>query len=67
MVTTCGEVTLDMGADCTPAPAGMVLATKALSSRDALHVAVMVREGISRIMTFDQGCDRVPGIHRLGG
>ncbi len=45
----------------------LVLATKALSSRDAVHVAVMAREGISRIMTFDQGFDRVPGIHRLGG
>lgn len=44
----------------------LVLASKALSSRDALHVAVMVREGISRIMTFDQGFDRVPGIQRLG-
>lgn len=44
----------------------LVLATKALSSRDALHVAVMVREGISRIMTFDQDFDRVPGIERLG-
>lgn len=44
----------------------LVLASKALSSRAALHVAVMVREGISRIMTFDQGFDRVPGIQRLG-
>lgn len=45
----------------------LVLATTALSSRDALHVAVMVRAGISRIMTFDQGFDRVPGIQRLSG
>jgi predicted nucleic acid-binding protein len=44
----------------------LVLASKALSSRDALHVAVMVREGISRIMSFDAGFDRVPGIVRIG-
>jgi predicted nucleic acid-binding protein len=43
----------------------LVLAARALSARDALHVAVMVRAGISRIMTFDEGFDRVPGIHRL--
>ena len=43
----------------------LVLASTALSSRDALHVAVMVREGISRIMSFDAGFDRVPGITRI--
>jgi predicted nucleic acid-binding protein len=44
----------------------LVLASRSLSSRDALHVAVMVRLGISRIMSFDAGFDRVPGITRLG-
>lgn len=44
----------------------LVLASRTLSSRDALHVAVMVRQGISRIMSFDAGFDRVPGITRLG-
>lgn len=44
----------------------LVLGTKALSSRDAVHVAVMVRLGISRIMSFDAGFDRVPGMTRLG-
>ncbi len=44
----------------------LVLASRTLSSRDALHVAVMVRHGISRIMSFDAGFDRVPGIARLG-
>lgn len=43
----------------------LVLASKALSSRDALHVAVMVREGISRIMSFDAGFDGLPGIIRI--
>lgn len=44
----------------------LALASRTLSSRDALHVAVMVRQGISRIMSFDAGFDRVPGIVRLG-
>ena len=44
----------------------LLLGTKTLSSRDAVHVAVMVRQGISRIMSFDTGFDRVPGITRLG-
>jgi predicted nucleic acid-binding protein len=44
----------------------LLLGTQSLSSRDALHVAVMVRQGIRRIMSFDAGFDRVPGITRLG-
>ena len=36
-----------------------------LSSRDALHVAVMDRRGVSRILSFDRGFDRAPGLRRL--
>jgi len=36
-----------------------------LSARDALHVAVMRRRGIDRIMTFDRGFDQVEGITRI--
>ncbi len=36
-----------------------------LSSRDALHIAVMERQGIREIMTFDQGFDQAPGITRV--
>lgn len=36
-----------------------------LSARDALHVAVMQRHGIERVMTFDRGFDAIPGIRRL--
>lgn len=43
----------------------LLLGTKALSSRDAVHVAVMARQGISRIMSFDAGFDRVPGMTRI--
>ena len=44
----------------------LLLARRGLSARDALHVAVMEREGITRIMSFDAGFDEVPGISRLG-
>ena len=44
----------------------LLLGTRTLSSRDAVHVAVMVRQGIGRIMSFDAGFDRVPGITRIG-
>jgi predicted nucleic acid-binding protein len=36
-----------------------------LSARDALHVAVMRRAGVHRILSFDQGFDVCPGIDRL--
>jgi uncharacterized protein len=39
--------------------------TPGLSARDALHVAVMRRREVSRIMSFDSGFDAVPGIERL--
>lgn len=44
----------------------IVLGKKRLSARDALHAAVMEREGIERIMSFDSGFDGLPGIVRLG-
>ena len=36
-----------------------------LSARDALHVAVMQKSGVSRILSFDDGFDSLPGIERL--
>jgi len=36
-----------------------------LSARDAVHVAVMERHGVDRIMSFDAGLDRHPGLARL--
>ena len=44
----------------------LVLTTERLNARDALHIAVMQRHRIPRIMTFDRGFDEVPGIVRLG-
>lgn len=37
----------------------------ALSARDALHVAVMRRRDVKRILTFDRAFERVPGIRRV--
>ena len=45
----------------------VVLARRSLSARDAIHVAVMEKEGIRRILSFDSGFDSVPGIERLTG
>ena len=44
----------------------IVLGSRRVSARDALHVAVMELGGISRIMSFDTGFDAIPGITRLG-
>ncbi|BBX97077.1 type II toxin-antitoxin system VapC family toxin [Mycobacterium lacus] len=42
-----------------------VLRYQSLSARDALHVAVMARHDITRLMSFDRGFDGYPGITRL--
>jgi hypothetical protein len=44
----------------------IVLGNDQLSSRDALHLAVMRREGVERILSFDRGFDGIPGIERIG-
>ncbi len=44
----------------------IVLGYTSLSARDAVHVAVMRRHGIGRIMTFDRGFDALPGVTRVG-
>jgi predicted nucleic acid-binding protein len=45
---------------------GIVLATR-LSARDAIHVAIMRRRGVDRILTFDRAFDEVEGITRVVG
>ena len=44
----------------------MVLCTR-LSARDALHLAIMRRRGVERILTFDRAFDEIDGISRNGG
>jgi hypothetical protein len=36
-----------------------------VSARDALHIAVMTRRRVKRILSFDGGFDGVPGIERI--
>jgi predicted nucleic acid-binding protein len=36
-----------------------------LSARDSLHVALMRRHGVRRVMSFDADFDRYPGLMRL--
>jgi predicted nucleic acid-binding protein len=43
----------------------ILLGTPRLSSRDALHVAVMRRQAVSTILSFDRGFDGTPGITRI--
>jgi uncharacterized protein len=43
----------------------IVLAYRQLSARDAVHLAIMERHGIDRILSFDAGLDGYPGITRL--
>lgn len=44
---------------------GVLYGHSRLSARDALHVAVMRRNEISEIVSFDRGFDQVTGIRRL--
>lgn len=43
----------------------VLLGESGLSSRDALHVAVMRRHGVRQILTFDTSFDRAPGLERI--
>lgn len=38
---------------------------KGISARDALHVAVMRKAGVRRILSFDSGFDSIPEIERI--
>lgn len=44
----------------------LLLSSKKLSARDALHAAVMEHHRVRRIMSFDSGYEEVPGIERIG-
>lgn len=43
----------------------IVLGSERLSARDAVHLAVMERHGIGRIVSFDRGFEGHPGVERL--
>jgi uncharacterized protein len=44
----------------------VLLGTGRLTARDAVHIAVMERNGVAKILTFDRGFDDYPGIERIG-
>ncbi len=44
----------------------IVLGMGRLSPRDAIHLAMMEAQKVTRLMSFDRGYDAYPGIKRLG-
>jgi uncharacterized protein len=44
----------------------VLLGEAGLSSRAVLHLAIMRRHGVRRILTFDSAFDRAPGVERIG-
>jgi predicted nucleic acid-binding protein len=45
--------------------ARQIVTSSRLSARDAVHLAVMQRRGVGRILTFDRAFDGLPGVVRL--
>jgi predicted nucleic acid-binding protein len=45
----------------------IVLGYAQLTARDAIHLAIMERQGVGRILSFDRGLDVFPGIQRIDG
>lgn len=43
----------------------VLLGHRTISSRDALHLAVMERHQVTTILSFDRGFDAYPGVARL--
>lgn len=43
----------------------LLLTWRALSARDALHLAVLQRRGIGKIFSFDTHFDDIPGVERI--
>ncbi len=43
----------------------VILGRTRLSARDALHVSIMERRGVGRLLSFDSGFDDLPGIVRI--
>ena len=41
-----------------------IVLSSRLTARDAIHVAIMQRHGIARIMTLDDDFDELPGVSR---
>jgi predicted nucleic acid-binding protein len=66
------DVLLGVVDEIFPIDAGTVDRAKAtvlghhrFSARDAIHLAVMEQQGVTKILSFDASFDEVPGIDRL--
>jgi uncharacterized protein len=44
----------------------LLVTAQGLSARDALHVAIMQRRRVLKILSFDKGFDGITGVTRLG-
>jgi predicted nucleic acid-binding protein len=63
LLTTVDE-TFPVEAQDVLAAKDVLLGTRGLSARDAVHIAVMRRREVPMIMSFDRGFDRDRGISR---
>jgi hypothetical protein len=43
----------------------IVMGSRQVSARGAVHLSVMEQNGIERILSFDSGFDRFPGVTRV--
>ncbi|HEX2405441.1 MAG TPA: type II toxin-antitoxin system VapC family toxin [Acidimicrobiia bacterium] len=43
----------------------IVLGSRSLSARDAIHIAVMEQQGVDRLFSFDTGFDEYPALDRI--
>jgi uncharacterized protein len=66
------QVTLDVVDEVFPVEKADVLraseiaqSRRALSARDALHIAIMERRGVRSILSFDSDFDKWPGLQRV--
>lgn len=59
------DVVLPVDAPAANRAKEIVLGNPKVSSRDALHLAIMENHDIERILSFDAGFDGFPGIARL--
>ena len=60
------DVVFPIEADDVQRARRLVVSNERLSARDAVHVAVMGRRNIDRILTFDRGFDAIAGLTRVG-
>lgn len=63
--TLSGIVDDIFGIDMAVIDAAKALVLDGVGARDALHVATMRANGVSRVLTFDRGFDRFTDLERL--